>query len=80
MDKSFNCPMNMTPMGMICCPYRSTAQPECQTTSRDLPWGCSLPILAVWPALDNLRKRARPVWAPVKTSRSSDGAPAATSC
>ena len=54
MDKSYNCPMKMAPMGMICCPYHSTTQPGCLMTSHDLPWGCLLLVLASWPALDDL--------------------------
>ena len=54
MHKSFKCPMNMTLTGVICCPHRLTAQPGCLTNSHDLPWGCSLLILASWPGQDDL--------------------------
>ena len=56
MHKSFKCPMNMTLTGVICCPHRLTAQPGCLTNSHDLPWGCSLLILASWPGQDDLWK------------------------
>ena len=55
MHKSFKCPMNMTLMGLICCPHRLTAQPGCpDELLHDLPWGCSLLILASWPGQDDL--------------------------